>query len=710
MISFKNHTRTLAVLGLAIAFGMIGTKAHAQLDQDPVYSANATISYGSSFIPSYYGGDGTGGWQFSVSGYTTWTLGDTGDTGTYYSSNWHSSWTPPAPGTYSFSVVNDGDWNYNPSNPSSSYTLTVNKESQASVSSSNATISYGSSFTPSYSGGSGTGGWQFSVQSYTTWDTGTSTNSGTYTSSWSSSWTPPAAGTYTFCVARDGDSNFNSSGSSSSYTLTVSKISQASVSSSNATINFNGTTQTYPAFTPSYSGGSGSGGWQFCVAGYTGWDSGASSNTGTSSGSGGTGTWSSSWTPSSPGTYSFWVVRDGDTDYNTATVAGTYTLTVNGPVDSVQWNSIGLPSTGTLGQTITFSASVTNNGSSLWGSSHYLELQNSSGTDLYDTSISGISPTGSVSPSFTLTLPTSPATYTYTFKALHSGVGYFGTPQTQSIVVYDASLPVITSSLSASGTYNAAFSYAITASHSPTSYGASGLPPGLSVNTSSGGISGTPTSAGTWNATISAINSNGTGSATLAITINAEATTFTASPTTFAYDGSSHSPTITASPSSATFSTSGGSATADGSYSVTATATGNYSGTASFSWTIGPGQPANFALESNAATFVKVAWSASSSSAPSGITYQVYSGSTLVGTTSVTSFIVTGLSAGTSYSYYVVAHDSLGNASAATSTLSGTTPSSTLGTSDAYTLLGTSSSPVDDSSTNYMAFKILNPQ
>jgi len=80
--------------------------------------------------------------------------------------------------------------------------------------------------------------------------------------------------------------------------------------------------------------------------------------------------------------------------------------------------------------------------------------------------------------------------------------------------------PVITSSTSASATVGTAFTYSITASGAPTSYSASSLPPGLSVNTSTGAISGTPTSAGTFTSSISGSNIAGTGSASLRITVN----------------------------------------------------------------------------------------------------------------------------------------------------------------------------------------------
>ena len=62
--------------------------------------------------------------------------------------------------------------------------------------------------------------------------------------------------------------------------------------------------------------------------------------------------------------------------------------------------------------------------------------------------------------------------------------------------------------------------YQITATNNSTSFNATGLPAGLSVNQTTGLISGTPGSAGTSNVTISAENSAGTATATLALTIS----------------------------------------------------------------------------------------------------------------------------------------------------------------------------------------------
>jgi len=79
--------------------------------------------------------------------------------------------------------------------------------------------------------------------------------------------------------------------------------------------------------------------------------------------------------------------------------------------------------------------------------------------------------------------------------------------------------PAITSATTASAAVGTAFSYTITASNNATSYGATGLPAGLTVNSTSGLISGTPTTAGNSSATITATNTGGTGNATLAFSI-----------------------------------------------------------------------------------------------------------------------------------------------------------------------------------------------
>ena len=82
-----------------------------------------------------------------------------------------------------------------------------------------------------------------------------------------------------------------------------------------------------------------------------------------------------------------------------------------------------------------------------------------------------------------------------------------------------SSPPVITSPSTAGGIVGQAFSYQITASNAPTSYGATNLPAWASINTTNGLISGPSPTAGTNVVTISASNSVGVGSTNLTISI-----------------------------------------------------------------------------------------------------------------------------------------------------------------------------------------------
>ncbi len=82
-------------------------------------------------------------------------------------------------------------------------------------------------------------------------------------------------------------------------------------------------------------------------------------------------------------------------------------------------------------------------------------------------------------------------------------------------------VPSITSPLNASGTTELAFSYQIEVSNYANEYSASDLPSGLSCNTQTGLISGTPSEAGAFNVTLSASDQAGTATAELSLVIAA---------------------------------------------------------------------------------------------------------------------------------------------------------------------------------------------
>ncbi len=96
-----------------------------------------------------------------------------------------------------------------------------------------------------------------------------------------------------------------------------------------------------------------------------------------------------------------------------------------------------------------------------------------------------------------------------------------GTGPVTTVTFTVGNISTISSSLAASGTVGAAFSYTTTASNSPTSFVIGTLPAGLSANTTTGLISGTPTASGVSSVSLMPINSSGTGvMSTLVITIN----------------------------------------------------------------------------------------------------------------------------------------------------------------------------------------------
>jgi hypothetical protein len=208
--------------------------------------------------------------------------------------------------------------------------------------------------------------------------------------------------------------------------------------------------------------------------------------------------------------------------------------------------------------------------------------------------------------------------------------------------------PAITSATTAKAALGSAFSYIITASNSPTSYDASGLPSGLSVNTATGAITGTPTVSGTSSVSIGATNAGGTGEAILTLTVSPPAPVITSAASATGIVGSAFSYTITANNSPTSFNATGLPAgltvtTATGVISGTPTATGTSSVTISAINAVGTGN-AVLALTINASQSKPAITSAATATAALGSAFSY----TITASNSPTSYSATGLPSGLS--------------------------------------------------------------
>ncbi len=162
-----------------------------------------------------------------------------------------------------------------------------------------------------------------------------------------------------------------------------------------------------------------------------------------------------------------------------------------------------------------------------------------------------------------------------------------------AITVVDDVSPVITSAATAGGTYGSAFAYTITASGGAASFGASGLPAGLSINTGTGEITGSPEQTGVFNVELSAADAaDNADTQSLEITVAKAAASIELVGLDATYDGTAKSVSVTTTPDGLTVSlTYDGEAEAPivaGSYAIVATINDdNYEGTVNGTLVVG---------------------------------------------------------------------------------------------------------------------------
>ncbi len=147
-------------------------------------------------------------------------------------------------------------------------------------------------------------------------------------------------------------------------------------------------------------------------------------------------------------------------------------------------------------------------------------------------------------------------TATGTFSGTMSATNATATTTVPLTITIGVGVPVVTSATVA-GTTGQLFSYQVIATNGPTSYGATGLPPGLSINSTTGLITGTLIASGTSSVGLSATNGTGTGSGVLTLNIALSAPQVTSPAVAGGTTGGAFHYVITVRSGSATYTASG---------------------------------------------------------------------------------------------------------------------------------------------------------
>lgn len=369
-----------------------------------------------------------------------------------------------------------------------------------------------------------------------------------------------------------------------------------------------------------------------------------------------------SGTPTSAGTYSF---SARATDDFGQTADESWSISIAAPPQP-SWNSTSFGS----GKVNTFFS----------GS---ISASNATSVSASPTSIAGMNITSSGSSLTLQGTPNAPGTFTTTVTA----VGVTGsTPAvaTASVVISPLAPPVWSDqTLSSNFIVGTPYSDGVSATNSPTySISAGSLLSGISLNTSTGAVTGTPTTSQAYSFTIRAANSDGAITAsfsgsTSAVPVWVDQTLAAFSKQRAYSDGvaATNSPTYSVTTGSlpvgislnASTGAVTGTPTGTGSYSFTITASNSFSSiNASFSGTIKT--PPNW-LDNTLGSFINGIEFSDSVSADNSPTYSVTSGSLPAGislnsSTGVVSGTPSG-SVGTSYSFTITASNSDGSISQA---------------------------------------------
>jgi uncharacterized repeat protein (TIGR03803 family) len=285
----------------------------------------STVAYGTAYTATATGGSGTGA--------IVWTLA-TGSTAAGAAINASTGVvTFTGTGKVVFNAYRAADASYNQSATTANFTLTVGKGTQAVLTvNSSATVAYGTAYTATATGGSGTGAIVWTLATGST-AAGAAINASTGVVTFT------GTGKVVFNAYRAADANYNQSATTANFTLTVNKGTQAAVTITSALTVALGT-----AYTATATGGSGTGAIVWTLAtGSTAKGAAINASTGVVTFTG-------------TGTVLFNAYRAADANYNQSATTANFTLTVSTAVQAVAPTFNPVAGTYTSAQSVTITS------------------------------------------------------------------------------------------------------------------------------------------------------------------------------------------------------------------------------------------------------------------------------------------------------------------------------------------------------------------
>lgn len=440
------------------------------------------------------------------------------------SASWSTSWTPAAAGTYYWQAQYPGDANndgYTTTCGAANEQIVIGKASPTiTTSASPATGTAGTTLTvgdtATLSGGSSpTGSVIFTLYSDAACSTTVSGMSGSGTissgsASWSKSWTPTAAGTYYWLASYAGDTNNNAYTTTCGATneqIVIGKASPTITTSASPATGAVGVTLT-AGDTATLSGGSSpTGSVAFTLYSDAACSTAVSGMSGSGTLSGGSASWSKSWTPSTPGAYYWLASYAGDTNNNSFTTAcgdSNETLTIQNKATPTLTTAAS-PAVGTIGTTLTAGDTATLTGGISPSGTVTFTLYSDS---VCSVPVSGMSGSGTVSGgAASWSKSWTPASVgTFYWKAEYSGDASNESVTTtcnaanEEIVIGKATPAISTTASPTSGTIdvlvNAGDTASITGGYSPTGDVTFTLYSDVTCSTAVSGMSGSGTISG----------------------------------------------------------------------------------------------------------------------------------------------------------------------------------------------------------------------